>query len=123
MTNEERRELTIAMGKMTNDISGIFGKTLKWNEIDVPTDGKVIDFRAPIFKNSDIPVQIGVSATLPDNNNTIQPNESKVTVTTYIYNDVVQLFDAILEQDNRGTLAERIKVPINKCLEYIGDTY
>lgn len=123
MTNEERRELTIAMGKMTNDISGIFGKTLKWNEIDVPTDGKVIDFRAPIFKNSDIPVQIGVSATLPDDGNTIQPNESKFTVTTYIDNNIVQLFDAILEQDNRGTLAERIKVPINKCLEYIGDTY
>lgn len=123
MTNEERRELTIAMGKMTNDISEIFGKTLKWNEIDIPTDGKVIDFIAPIFKNPDIPVRIGVSATLPDDNNTIQPNESKITVTTYIDNNVVLLFDACLEQDSRGTFAERIKVPINKCLEYIGDTY
>ena len=123
MTNEERRELTIAMGKMTNDISGIFGKTLKWNEIDIPTDGKVIDFRAPIFKNPDIPVQIGISATLPDDNNTVQISESKFTVTTYIDNNVIQLFDAGLEQDSRGTFAERIKVPINKCLGYIGYTY
>ena len=124
MRDSLRRQVEYCMGDFSDEISNYFRRNLKWNERRF--DDYITSYIAPIFKNTKIPVYIGIGILLPDDNNNVTNDDSSLDVLVLVDNGVVDEFKAPIEMrelQNDDAFRDLFKPAMMRCLSFIDDSF